>query len=619
MPKNLIESRRDCATCHLEWSTEFEQPQAPLLIDKPAKPQAAQEDTCLGCHDGSVGDSRKIVWREHSHKVGMKPPAEMKIPPGLPLEDGKITCRTCHTAHAVPGTEDDLGGTFFLRVDNSQSQLCQLCHGDKSGGPQHGSHPVGPMTVGLPDKLKNAGAKSGPKGQELICQSCHGAHGSKADKLLVMSTSESQLCVSCHEKIKPGMWREGAPHDHPQNPPLETDAQRQAIKDMGTHIGTGDRLVCLSCHKLHESPSPRKLLADTLKDSKLCLRCHPDRADMVASQHDLRKTAPAEKNRLGQTPDDSGPCGACHSFHQYARDRAPAKGDPTGVCTTCHDKGHVAEKKGETFAFDHPSAVPKDKLPRDLKLAVMTDELDPAKVDVACLTCHDPHKAKTTKFLRNKPDDLCGTCHTEAKTLAGKHDFTDRPELKNAQGKTAAETGKCGFCHSVHKATSNLVMWNGTKDSPQRPEQLCVQCHKTGGMAKDHPAPPFSHPMGPQPNATTRPAMAALPLFDEAGHRSATGNVACASCHNPHSDSTKSALLLRVTGSTSALCVQCHSEKKTLAGSTHDASGNPKAWPAAAQSVNHDMCMTCHRAHSNDQQRKLWAMTPAPAAAPADG
>jgi hypothetical protein len=63
MPKNLIESRRDCATCHLEWSTEFEQPQAPLLIDKPAKPQAAQEDTCLGCHDGSVGDSRRMVWR----------------------------------------------------------------------------------------------------------------------------------------------------------------------------------------------------------------------------------------------------------------------------------------------------------------------------------------------------------------------------------------------------------------------------------------------------------------------------------------------------------------------------------------------------------------------------
>src|SRR5436309_4805616 len=125
----------------------------------------------------------------------MKPPADMKIPPGLPLEDGKITCRTCHTAHAVPGSET-LAETFFLRVDNSQSQLCQLCHENKSGGPQHGSHPVGPMTVALPAKLKDAGAKAGPKGQELICQSCHGAHGSKADKLLVMGTNESQLCGS---------------------------------------------------------------------------------------------------------------------------------------------------------------------------------------------------------------------------------------------------------------------------------------------------------------------------------------------------------------------------------------------------------------------------------------
>ena len=84
------------------------------------------------------------------------------------------------------------------------------------------------------------------------------------------------------------------------------------------------------------------------------------------------------------------------------------------------------------------------------------------------------HKAKAAKFLRNTPDELCGTCHVEAKTLAGKHDFTDRPELKNAQGKTAADTGKCGFCHSVHKATASLVMWNGTKDSPKRPEDLCA-------------------------------------------------------------------------------------------------------------------------------------------------
>src|SRR5438094_2043 len=65
IPKDLVESRRDCATCHLEWSADFEKPGSILLIDKPLKAMSSDESTCLGCHDGAVGDSRKKVWREH--------------------------------------------------------------------------------------------------------------------------------------------------------------------------------------------------------------------------------------------------------------------------------------------------------------------------------------------------------------------------------------------------------------------------------------------------------------------------------------------------------------------------------------------------------------------------
>ncbi|MGA2441599.1 MAG: cytochrome c3 family protein, partial [Tepidisphaeraceae bacterium] len=164
--QNMVESRRDCAVCHLEWSADFDKPGAVLLMDKPNVSMASRESTCLGCHDGSVRDSRKKVWQEQSHKTGVKPPATMKIPPGLPLEDGKLACRTCHTAHNLPGAED-LSSTFFLRVDNDQSQLCQICHAEKADGPTHGSHPVGPMAVAMPGNLLAAGAKAGPKGQEL--------------------------------------------------------------------------------------------------------------------------------------------------------------------------------------------------------------------------------------------------------------------------------------------------------------------------------------------------------------------------------------------------------------------------------------------------------------------
>ena len=57
---------------------------------------------------------------------------------------------------------------------------------------------------------------------------------------------------------------------------------------MDTHVGTGDTLICLSCHKVHKGLSGRFLLADTVHDSRLCIRCHPQRDVMVGTKHDLR-------------------------------------------------------------------------------------------------------------------------------------------------------------------------------------------------------------------------------------------------------------------------------------------------------------------------------------------
>ncbi len=619
--QNMTESRRDCAVCHLEWSTDFATPGAVLLMDKPQISMASQESTCLGCHDGSVRDSRKKVWQEQSHKTGITPPATMQVPPGLPLENGKLACRTCHTAHNVPGAED-MSSTFFLRVENDQSQLCKLCHSEKADGPTHGSHPVGPMAIATPANLVAAGAKTGPKGQELICQSCHGAHGSKADKLLVLSASDNALCVSCHEKLKPGQWGEGG-HTHPVDAPLATAAQRQAIVDMGTHAGPRDTLACLSCHRLHDSPAQGKLLADVLTDSKLCLRCHSDKSTVAGTQHDLRKTAPTTRNSLNQTADDSGPCGACHTPHDSARPPQVAQGDPSGQCLACHADGRIASANGPIH-FNHPGSVTRDKLPGGLTLAVASEAANPDRADLTCMTCHNPHDAAKTHFLRDKPDTLCGDCHTEQiTTLAGSHDFTSRPTARNGIGQTVADSGKCGFCHNVHKGTGPDI-WIATSEAPTKAADMCIACHNTSGLASQHPAPEFSHPTGIASPAT-RPSAVPLPLFDAAGQRSgANGLVQCASCHNPHADSTKSALLLRVPGNTSDLCLKCHAEKSTLYGSIHDSVTNPN-WPGQSKadgpgtSTGNDLCMACHRAHSNDPARKLWAVTPAAGVTPADG
>jgi predicted CXXCH cytochrome family protein len=125
----------------------------------------------------------------------------------------------------------------------------------------------------------------------------------------------------------------------------------------------------------------------------------------------------------------------------------------------------------------HPVEVAAAKMPAAavVKLRLLPHANDPAKRDFACGTCHDPHVGGAVSFLRSPKDQLCATCHPErAATLAGKHDFTARPELKNGRGASAAEAGKCGFCHAVH-ADGKWGMWAGTREPPVSADGLCTQ------------------------------------------------------------------------------------------------------------------------------------------------
>jgi predicted CXXCH cytochrome family protein len=610
------ESRRDCVICHLEWADAFDRPGAILLIDRPAAPVVAEQETCLGCHDGSVGDSRLRVWAEHGHRTGVVPPSTMQIPEELPLKDGRVACRTCHTAHGGIGPQT-IATIVFLRIPNDASQLCQACHAGLTGGVAAGMHALGTMPWPVPQPLVDAGAKVGPPEYRLICQTCHTAHGAAQEHLLVMGTQSSQLCLTCHDNMRPGMFRSGTPHEHPQNPPLQEDFQRQAIVAMGTEVGPGQTLICLSCHKMHAGLSGRFLLADTLHDSGLCIRCHPQRDVMVGTAHDLRKSAPESRNRLGQTPDQSGPCGACHSFHTFARQPEPQPGDPTGLCGSCHQpEGPAAKKTGQPLS--HPTDVGPDQIPAGIDLRLYPPLGQTAPRRLACLTCHDPHQVRHGSFLRtDSRDGLCGTCHTEqALHLAEAHDFTGDPDLKNARAQSARQVGTCGFCHAVHDANGPF-MWIASKVPPTNADELCTICHSRQGIGAKKPVSLYSHPTGPAAPGQKATVSPLLPLFDARGRKSSQGFVACGSCHDPHIDKARSAAMLRGGRTPLALCVQCHQAQAALSGGPHDRATNPTVWPKDAQPGQ--MCLACHRPHSDDPAKRLWTVAPsAQALSPSD-
>ena len=91
-------------------------------------------EDCLMCHDGFVASSAspctvQCDFRGSHSILKFYPPAgkELLYAPldsllamGMKLENGKVTCISCHNLHNP--------GRYHLWIDNSESRLCSTCH-----------------------------------------------------------------------------------------------------------------------------------------------------------------------------------------------------------------------------------------------------------------------------------------------------------------------------------------------------------------------------------------------------------------------------------------------------------------------------------------------------------
>ena len=131
----ILDSKpKDCTACHLELMPMLAQglPTGIALVppSAPDQPPASREAACFSCHDGSVEDSRRPVWLEHGHSSDVLPPEGMEVDPAIPLVDGRLACRSCHTAHSQGGSGRSCAEAVFLRVGEQPMELCLACHGD---------------------------------------------------------------------------------------------------------------------------------------------------------------------------------------------------------------------------------------------------------------------------------------------------------------------------------------------------------------------------------------------------------------------------------------------------------------------------------------------------------
>ncbi len=613
---------RECAICHVRWVQAFgrsQTPDGPMhdVLDR----QAGSGDMCLSCHDGSVADSRFKVWSTRHHTTDAVPSPAVHIPTDVfPLDaQGRMTCATCHTAHAVAG-DSDLRTVIFLRRPNVDSSLCLSCH------PEHAQkserhHPLGHRDSPIPQVILDAGGKTAADGHTILCQTCHEPHGARNAWMLVLPPSE--LCVACHEDKAP---ETALPAGAPVHRIGQTYAGFQPPKTLlegKATFGPNGELGCLSCHRLHDASGVWPLLIRKNEDSALCLACHEKEKTVLESPHDLRRSSPETVNAQSQTASTSGPCGACHRIHGWAREVPETNRPHSSGCMECHKTPGPASGQ-RPYVDAHAVGVP---MPPGTAVPL---PLDRATNDIGCLTCHDPHVPRSSEgvggqgsgirrpssdtqpqppatppaansiafpssaadfqFLRRPGSEMCVLCHGElAATLHNAHDparFT--PSQSETLG-IPSSAGSCRVCHTVHSA-QGPHLWARTPAGKGGPiSSLCWTCHNGDSVKEPRET---HHPLG-VPNFGLRIADFGLKQASDTNRQSEIRNlqsteVSCTSCHEPHGSASSHDVA-------EDICLGCHEDKRGIKGSIHDPGASQ--WAKDLGFVSKNLCLDCHPIH----------------------
>jgi hypothetical protein len=219
-----------------------------------APTSASASTSCISCHRFEAA---------LSHPVNIAP--SMPMPEGWQLEDGKLTCLTCHDSAASRPDHARRTGNALLRDDTTATTSCTQCHTRGSTGSSH-------ATVSGWAHLTSVDKH----------------HPRRASRPAAGSLdSESNMCVSCHDGTiagdagtHPSMRSTKLANDHPIGvkyarirPPTEDKINLVPRAALDRRVRLFDEnLGCGSCHSVY-SKNDHLLVMNNLR-SKLCLACH---------------------------------------------------------------------------------------------------------------------------------------------------------------------------------------------------------------------------------------------------------------------------------------------------------------------------------------------------------
>jgi len=253
-----------CLTCHSD---------KPLKGNPRLRENGNKNKVCNRCHASEYA-------RADIHPVELTPSKYIHIPEYMPLQNGRLTCETCHNSllqacRSQQGNGKKINPNFLRRSRDPSKLFCLTCHIEET------------YTLLNPHE-KQIDAKG--QIREETCLFCHASipdvNFMGPEKVTFLVQDPNQYCNGCH----PGFTKKHpSGGNHLREP---SDIVKEAIRTSVERIGVklpliNGKIVCVTCHNPHETGVIKFIAAatGTKQENKLrltfarrtCSGCHVDK------------------------------------------------------------------------------------------------------------------------------------------------------------------------------------------------------------------------------------------------------------------------------------------------------------------------------------------------------
>lgn len=399
-------SRLFCSSCHLREPISGEK-------DLHLRFEGDTIALCKSCHNNQRA-------KADNHPVNIIPSdnGKVKIPEGFPLDNGRLTCLTCHQLSCLEEKKVAIflrGGPYQKRIDT-----CLVCHVKAQF-----------LKINPHDQITDGGDIRDDR-----CLFCHDLNNTGTPGLSFKFKAPFNFyCLGCHpidiQKHPFGAHHTGRPlHSVWSN--LKS-SERLELSQQETFkmfpLSLDGTIICTTCHNPHDIRKGPKLRISNV--NKSCRQCHYKKYGAIITEEDslgegsssqwlpkkelgpeaLAQETPKDED-LAPDQEDQVPFGYRASLNYYCVGCHPTKesGHPYGIVHT----GRFIQNFWQS-RFKAKEMASDDPLSRQILPLTLSGQ-------VGCFTCHDPHNgAKGPKLRVDSKEKLCTLCHPNKSAIIKKY------------------------------------------------------------------------------------------------------------------------------------------------------------------------------------------------------